>query len=495
MSSSPNDLSPSKLRFPSNKAFDEREGEQFIENINRTFNTETSMIERVALYVLFLNFDKFEGIVILLIDGYNKQNKTSLKIAHIQKALDALNKTSGNPFQKKSNGGANFKHMSQFIFMIASLVANIIIMEFLCNSLEYKVSNSVVMEEIGNMITVNQCKVKKELPVPLKWLSKKIIENELEYAPVVLYSIQVWECSNLANIMSAGLEEVEQKFDTSAMRPRGVYSDNGNDNVIKNEHSKPKTNQLALPMYPGDGEQNDSGVLLFDENIINQFKELQMGKELQMVNETQEKKVQRMWDESIALCDSIINNGHTDTEISTSEKETDIIDVLKWVGKGFLGLAEDALDSLKERRINPVFWNDVLPRLKMYAKKRRNALKRLFEDGEIRIEQAIDEIYSICLHIGFIYFFTVCKLSFQTTILYKFLKSVYKKKKIIFKTIKQVTSYDKNVLENNSSDDKNSSDDNNSSRALVVVKKGGGKSKKNKNRSGCKSKKNKTRKN
>jgi len=50
-------------------------------NLSKTLidNTETSMIERMALYVLFLNFDKFEGIVILLIDGYNKQNKTSLK--------------------------------------------------------------------------------------------------------------------------------------------------------------------------------------------------------------------------------------------------------------------------------------------------------------------------------------------------------------------------------------------------------------------------------
>jgi len=56
---------------------------------------------------------------------------------------------------------------------------------------------------------------------------------------------------------------------------------------------------------------------------------------------------------------------------------------------------------------------------------------RLVEDGEIRIEQAIDEIYSVCLHIGFIYFFTVYKLYYQTTILYKFLKSVYNKKKYL----------------------------------------------------------------
>ena len=35
---------------------------------------------------------------------------------------------------------------------------------------------------------------------------------------------------------------------------------------------------------------------------------------------------------------------------------------------------------------------------------------RLVEDGEIRIEQANDEIYSVCLHIGVIYFLTVYKL-------------------------------------------------------------------------------------
>lgn len=49
MSSSSKYLSASNLRFPSNNEFDKREGNKFIKDINRTFNTETSMIERVAL--------------------------------------------------------------------------------------------------------------------------------------------------------------------------------------------------------------------------------------------------------------------------------------------------------------------------------------------------------------------------------------------------------------------------------------------------------------
>ena len=449
------------LNLPSQETWEERDTDKFVKAINDTFEIYTSMKDRLGLMVLFLNIDKLKPIVDLVIEYYNNSKNSEINFDSITTALKQLNETSEMPFKKSGgDGDGNDTHIKRIIMMLMMLIGEIILLVCISNSLKGKVDDSIALNAFNEIKEFQSCQHKNELAPPIQFVREKLQGYSVYDNSVLETAISVWECYNTDNVYESALELVFPKED--------METGNG-------EHAK---KYLALPMS---GDE-----ISYKDNILVPY---------EAFKDTDNQKDR--YDKIIELLDNIVKTPKK-ANINTSQ-EVNINTVVNWFGEKILKLGGEALESLKDGKINPLFWDDSMIRIKAYAKMKKQALEASVNKGVITMESAIEEVRSIFWHIGIIYFFST-RVFYKSIILYQYIKTLYNQ--------------EDNLLEDNDNKDdirndaaegllalssKNKTEGGKSKKNKTEKNKGGkskknkrGKSKKNK---GGKSKKNKTKKN
>jgi len=464
------------LRFPSQYVWNKRDTTKFVKDINNTFGINTSMMERLGLFVLFLNIDKLEPIVDFTIKYYYKKNNKDIEnnkkinVNSIITALRELNRSSAMPFKIKIKGGdGNVKHTKNILIMIIRLIGEIIFLVCVTNSLKGKVDESIALNALKGINAFQKCQHKTEIVLPLQFARDKLKGYSPYDNSAIEAAARIWECYNTDNVLVSALEIVTQE------------------EYIETENREINKEYLALPMPV---QQNSKDLVAYENYFF----------------ENAGTPKQR-YDKLIELYDGIINekdDGHT----TYDTQEVGINEVVNWFGEKILKLSKSALDSLKEGKINPLFWEDSMIRIKAYAKTKKQELEASVNEATIKMESAIDELSSIFWHIGFVYF-CYTRVFFKSIILYKYINAIYNQEGNLLKE-KQEDTPDKFLLGDKKSDDEEKKREDAVAGLLTLTNSFsgrtdiGGKSKKNKtnnkggkskkNNKGGKSKKNKTRK-
>ena len=482
------------LEFPTSTAWSERETPKFVNDINNTFEFNTSMMERLGLYVLFLNINKLKPIVEIIIKYYNKKNDTQLNLKVIEVALQKLNESSNVPFIKGGDGNTN--HIKNIIKMLMWLIGEIIFLVCISNSLMGKVDNSIAINAFKKINDINTCKHKNELVPPLKYIRGNFKGYSVYDNSVLETAISVWECSNIDNVIEVALEEnfkeghvVERREEymatgnkeTTQKRLLELPAPDDNNGMHQHEEEymefgNEETTQKHLALAAPD---NNNGMQQqFNDNILVAFNDYvnEYNKDKDLTDEKPEDKYKI----ALALYDSIIYPKGVDN----NDDDVNINSVISWFGTKILHLSENALNSLKEGKINPVFWQDIMPQLKVYAKLKKAELMHAVDIKQIEMEQAVDELYSILIHISIVYFSTL-RVFYKTIFIFNYIAYLYNKK--------DNKKDNDNLLENKEVNDNEDDPTQTAADALLLLantqpKNKGGKSKKNK---GGKSKKNK----
>jgi len=467
------------LRFPSQYVWNKRDTTKFVNDINNTFGINTSMMERLGLFVLFLNIDKLEPIVDFTIKYYYKKNNKDIEnnkkinVNSIITALRHLNQSSAIPLK---GGDGNVKHTKNILIMIIRLIVEIIFLVCVSNSLKGKVDESIALNALKGINAFQKCQHKTEIVLPLQFARDKLKGYSPYDKSAIEAAARIWECYNTDNVLVSALEIVTQE------------------EYIEIENREINKEYLALPMPV---QQNSKDLVAYENYFF------------ENADTAQEK-----YDKLIELYDGIINekdDGHT----TYDTQEVGINEVVNWFGEKILKLSKSALDSLKEGKINPLFWEDSMIRIKAYAKMKKQELEASVNEATIKMESAIYELRSIFWHIGIVYFCSA-RVFFKSIILYKYIKTIYKQEDNLLEE-KQEDTPGKFLLGDKSDDEKkkredavaglltlsNSVPDNKGGKSKKnKTNNKGGKSKKNnkggkskKNNKGGKSKKNKTRKN
>ena len=199
------------LEFPISTAWSARETPKFVNDINKTFGFNTSMMDRFGLYVLFLNINKLEPIVTIIIAYYNEQNKTKLNLKDIKVGLQKLNSSSNVPFIKGGDGNTN--HIKNIIKMLMWLIGEIIFLVCLSNSLHEKVDNSVALNAFKEFNKIQECQHKNKLPVPVEYIKGKLEGYSLYDESVTALAINMIQCYNTNNVYESAMELVIPKED------------------------------------------------------------------------------------------------------------------------------------------------------------------------------------------------------------------------------------------------------------------------------------------